>query len=421
MFPDLTLDDTDNDEEEVEIISYTNLQKDSQKSNTEIEVIPHESNSKYIQEDLEKDLRVFQNESDQVEANEIEINNKFYDLSIKKDLGLKNKICTKKNKRRNASNHMRNHQCKECQRIFSSIYSLNRHLLGHEGKIFKCGECSKTYASKNQLKKHLFKYCKKSLSKIQGSLTQKELKSDSIYSENNRPYKCCKCSKSYIRKYHLKRHELIHSKNKKPSCNECNKTFKDKFTLKHHSLSKHSKMSKNTCYECRKSLKNKYSLRRHYLYVHSKVKSFKCNKCNEKFVENYQLKNHMISTHSGNKILHRLDRNKLNRWKYTLRNRTLIRPRKTFCCEICSNSDNKNEGHSKSQRLLQSGKKVANRNEFNGVLTKKYKLRNQVAVKSGEQVSSCMLRDKVKTRKYILRKRSSIHPRKSFCCEDCKC
>ncbi|KAL1448986.1 hypothetical protein WDU94_000233 [Cyamophila willieti] len=80
------------------------------------------------------------------------------------------------------------YQCPECSSSFSTIYSLNAHLLRHQGKIYACEFCGKTFGAQATLHHHLQVH-------------------------EGFKYTCDKCTAEFTLKHSWKRHMLIHAGN----------------------------------------------------------------------------------------------------------------------------------------------------------------------------------------------------------------
>ncbi|CAL1281059.1 unnamed protein product [Larinioides sclopetarius] len=135
---------------------------------------------------------------------------------------------------------------------------------------FRCPTCNAVYASSQTLNRHM--------------------------NEDHQPNKfiCELCSKSYKRKYDLKKHKVkIHevaddaaSKvppvNKSfPQCPICKKVFSETCNLNQH-LKTHSPSNNYKCESCEKTYSRKHGLMRH-LRSHTGEEPFSCDTCQSTF------------------------------------------------------------------------------------------------------------------------------------------
>ena len=117
----------------------------------------------------------------------------------------------------------------------------------------------------------------------------------------NRPYKCHRCNKAFMRKGHLQSHMYVHSV-VHHSCTICKKSFKQKFRLhlhmKTHNIDDDSEMP-NKCKRC-----DRVFISLEYLTAHMKEhpkNHFSCYVCLSTFSMNSQLKKHLLQAHSIDK------------------------------------------------------------------------------------------------------------------------
>lgn len=109
--------------------------------------------------------------------------------------------------------------------------------------------------------------------------------------QNEKPYKCLQCGKTYKRKKQLKRHQRICA-NKKPS----ESSSRDKEFTRRDVFTKHSK-TLHQCCDCYRSFVLKSNLVRH-LRTHTNEKPFKCSSCDKPFTRSDNLSRH-LRTHTS--------------------------------------------------------------------------------------------------------------------------
>ena len=149
------------------------------------------------------------------------------------------------------------HECKTCFKTFPTPSKLERHENVHSGiKMFQCGSCNKRFNQAHHLKSHL------SRSKHSSQFTTKK-------------YVCQICSKSFITRFKLERHESVHTGKKIFQCETCKKRFIQAGHLNEH-LNKTG---------------------------HKTEKPYACEVCSERFFAASELKNHETSLDHSRKII----------------------------------------------------------------------------------------------------------------------
>ena len=167
------------------------------------------------------------------------------------------------------------------------------------------------YLPNFQNPKHL---CRKKFKNSTG-LTSHQLKSHGIkkqsweenlefIEENERPFSCKLCEKTFIHKYDAKCHvEKVHeikNLNKNPyKCNLCPEDFSLKIELKDHIKSVHEKVVRIECSveKCDKTFLYKAEIRRHIKKIHVDHKPHKCQFCEKAFATKENKNRHEISLH----------------------------------------------------------------------------------------------------------------------------
>ncbi|CAL4195318.1 unnamed protein product [Meganyctiphanes norvegica] len=153
-------------------------------------------------------------------------------------------IISTKNAVNTAEIKLKENECLECGKKFSSSYGLKRHKLHHaDVKPFTCKVCGKGFTERSKLKRHLY---------IHAGI---------------RPFECSTCGSTFTEKNRLTHHMATHSEQKHFKCSECEKLFSTEYSLKRHKIihednrkvqSQHFK-----CSECEKLFSTEYSLKRH--------------------------------------------------------------------------------------------------------------------------------------------------------------
>uniref|UniRef100_A0A8C1YY77 Si:ch211-263k4.2 n=1 Tax=Cyprinus carpio TaxID=7962 RepID=A0A8C1YY77_CYPCA len=125
------------------------------------------------------------------------------------------------------------HECKDCEKIFPSEYSLGQHMIVHT---------------------------------------------------DEREYKCDQCPKAFNWKSNLIRHQMSHDSGKRFECENCDKVFTDPSNLQRHIRSQHVGARAHTCPECGKTFATSSGLKQHK-HIHSSVKPFICEVCHKSYTQ----------------------------------------------------------------------------------------------------------------------------------------
>jgi uncharacterized Zn-finger protein len=170
---------------------------------------------------------------------------------------------------------------------------LNKHIVVHEEPKFQCSFCSKKFNRNFCLQQHLKLH------------------------ENNRPFGCNTCGKSFVTKYKLDVHEQViiavlvkifakannnfllqtHILGWKHMCDICGSQFRQKSTLILH-IRRHTQEGLHLCSFCNKSYVKQYDLQRHIL-THSNTRDFLCDACGKDFKTPGDLHDHRRKIHFG--------------------------------------------------------------------------------------------------------------------------
>jgi hypothetical protein len=136
-----------------------------------------------------------------------------------------------------------------------------------------CNQCNKSFSRKKKLSQH-----------IQERHT--------IY--NDAENYCSLCNKYFSSKTRLNEHMIYHREERPHECNQCEKKYKTAANLLTHIKSSHTKPYH--CNLCNKNLSSNYSLKNH-IKLHAEQREFECDQCAKKFITKDSLKTHKEKTH----------------------------------------------------------------------------------------------------------------------------
>ena len=196
----------------------------------------------------------------------------------------------RKNQRTRKGEKMYN--CCLCDKFFSKVHDLKRHLRVHTGeKPFKCDVCDKTFSQAASLNRHQIVHrgekpfrcdvCDKSFSQVQSLNTHKRVHS------GEKPFRCDVCDKSFSLVHSLNTHKRVHSGEKPFRCDVCHKRFSLVHNLNTHKRV-HSGEKPFNCDECDKNFSQAAHLNKHHK-VHTKEKPFKCDVFEKSFSQRESL------------------------------------------------------------------------------------------------------------------------------------
>uniref|UniRef100_A0A1B6K7H6 C2H2-type domain-containing protein n=1 Tax=Homalodisca liturata TaxID=320908 RepID=A0A1B6K7H6_9HEMI len=173
--------------------------------------------------------------------------------------------------------------CSTCDKRFSNIHNLKKHLKTHDAAGFLCKICGELFKGKGSRSRHMLRVHSKP-----GQFVCKTCNEQFDLEENlvihrrrfhsNRsiphPVYCEICGKQYKSETTLKIHRFIHLDEKLFQCDTCGASFKQSITLKNHKRV-HSSVDKYSCKNCEKTFRWKQTFDKHVkkclIYTNDKI------------------------------------------------------------------------------------------------------------------------------------------------------
>ncbi|XP_070330271.1 histone-lysine N-methyltransferase PRDM16 isoform X2 [Odocoileus virginianus] len=131
---------------------------------------------------------------------------------------------------------------------------------GGDGQAHECKDCERMFPTKYSLEQHM------------------------VVHTEEREYKCDQCPKAFNWKSNLIRHQMSHDSGKRFECENCVKVFTDPSNLQRHIRSQHVGARAHACPDCGKTFATSSGLKQHK-HIHSTVKPFICEVCHKSYTQ----------------------------------------------------------------------------------------------------------------------------------------
>ncbi|XP_059608031.1 uncharacterized protein LOC132255877 [Phlebotomus argentipes] len=196
--------------------------------------------------------------------------------------------------------------CKECGKVFTVRYYLEKHLLFHDPSLgVSCPECPRSFLSEPNMLFHMKSHRSEPKDLFECKVCGKKFIrkanwEDHMSVHDNTPQKCQYCQMSVKNMQRLKIHIIKYhpglphnAKDDEPvKCRLCKRKFNNLSDLKHHTATKHPLKKAVNCTFCRKKLDSVDDMVRHMEEDHGNENTA-CNICGQVLVTKFGMTRHM--------------------------------------------------------------------------------------------------------------------------------
>ncbi|KAM9303978.1 uncharacterized protein RDI95_007883, partial [Morus bassanus] len=193
------------------------------------------------------------------------------------------------------------YRCGDCGKSFSQRPNLLTHRRVHTGeRPFPCAQCGKRFSQKANLLAHqrIHAAGEKALAggeQEDGASGKPKLRSQQRNYQEDTPFVCPECGKSFRQKPNLITHRRIHTGERPFTCFLCGRSFNQKTNLVTH-YRVHTGERPFACTQCGKRFTQKTNLVTHQS-THTDLRPYPCGQCQKCFKDKVSLKAHQ-KTHA---------------------------------------------------------------------------------------------------------------------------
>ncbi|XP_075774280.1 uncharacterized protein LOC106731983 isoform X2 [Pelodiscus sinensis] len=291
----------------------------------------------------------------------------------------------------------------------------------NQEKPYKCLDCGKSFSRKPcrliHQRLHMGKRRHKCLECAKVFSAQSALIRHERTHTGEKPYKCLDCGKTFSQKSDLIKHRRIHTGERPYKCLECGKSFMDSSSLIQHKRI-HTGERPHKCLDCGKSFIQKSQFIIHQR-VHTGDRPFICHECGKSFIQKSQLVTHQ-RTHTGERPYKCLECGKSFMRSLSLnQHRRIHTGERPYKCLECEKSFMEHSSLTKHRRI-HTGERPYKCLECGKTFMECSALTKHKRIHTGERPYKCPECGKTFMERSTLTKHRRIHTReKSYKCLEC--